>query len=162
MKGMIQEMFYLVIIFLAIFILFIFFTYERGTKGTEVKKTVEERILNEEIYGLSAALFNNKLPYAEKVYLQAAIDAILEGNYTKKDLNKTFYGDGIGKLNMTEIIPPLLDLYAKGRLEVIIYTPNGTCTYGEIKEGDVVYTFESLIPVPEERIGRLVILMGQT
>ena len=160
MKGFVQEMFYFIIIILSIFLLFVFFTYERGTKGMEVKKSVEERILNEEINGLAATLFNNKLPYAEKTYLEAMIDAVLEGNSTKKDLNKTFYGSGIGKLNLTEIIPPLLDMYAEGRLEVRIYTPNGTITYGKLKGNSIVYTFESMIPVPEERVGRLVIVMG--
>ena len=160
MKGFAQEMFYFIIIILAIFLLFIFFTYERGTTGVEVKKSVEERIVTEEINGLSSTLFNNKLPYAEKVYLQAMIDAVLEGNFTKRDMNKTFYGAGIGKLNLTEIIPPLLEMYAEGRIEIRIYTPNGTITYGELEGNKIVYTFESVIPVPEERLGRLVIAMG--
>lgn len=160
MKAVAQEMFYLIIIFISIFLLFIFFTYERGTKGTEVRKSVEERILSEEINGLSSTLFNNKLPYAEKTYIECAIDAILQGNSTKKDLNKTYYGAGIGRVNLTEIIPPLLEMYAQGRLEVRIYTPNGTQTYGKVKDSDVIYTFETLIPVPEERVGRLVVLMA--
>ena len=160
MKGMIREMFYFIIIVLAIFMLFVFFTYQRGTKGIEVKKSVEERVLNEEINGLASVLFNNKLPYVEKSYLECMIDAILQGNFSKKDLNKTFYGEGVGKLNVTEIIPPLLDLYAEGRLELRIDTPNGTCTYGKIQSGDIIYSYESLIPVPEERVGRMTILMG--
>lgn len=160
MKGMVTEMFYFIVIILVIFMLFIFFTYQRGTKGIEVKKSVEERVLNEEINGLALTLFNNKLPYAEKVYLECAIDAILQGNHSKKELNKTYYGAGIGKVNVTEIIPPLLDLYAKGRLELRIETPNGTYTYGKIQSGKVIYAYQSLIPVPEERVGRMTILMG--
>jgi hypothetical protein len=161
MKAIAQEMFYLIVIIIVILILFVFFTYERGTKGVEVQKSVEERILGEEINGLSGTLFNDKLPYAEKVYLQTAIDAILEGKFYKRtDLDKAFYGSGIGTVNVTEIIPPLLDLYSKGKLKVVIETPNGTYSYGEIKEGSVVYSYETLIPVPEERIGKMTVLMG--
>jgi hypothetical protein len=161
MKAVAQEMFYLIVIIIIILILFVFFTYERGTKGVEVQKNVEERILNEEINGFAGTLFNDKLPYAEKVYLETSIDAILEGKFYKRtELNKAFYGSGIGTVNVTEIIPPLLDLYSKGRLKVIIETPNGNYSYGEIKAGDVMYTYESLIPVPEERIGKLTVLMG--
>lgn len=161
MKAIAQEMFYLIVIIIVILILFVFFTYERGTKGVEVQKNVEERILNEEVNGLAGTLFNDKLPYAEKVYLETAIDAVLEGKFYKRtELNKAFYGSGIGTVNVSEIIPPLLDLYSKGKLEVIIETPNGKYSYGQIRQSDVVYTYESWIPVPEERIGKLTILMG--
>lgn len=160
MKGMVEQMFYIVIIVLALFMLFIFFTYQRGTRGAEVRKTVEERGLSEELNGVGSSLFNNKLPVAEKSYLASAIDAILEGTHRDKELDKAFYGVGIGTVNATEIINPFLDSYAEGRLELRIETPDGAYVYGKIKPGNVIYSYESLIPVPEERVGKITILLS--
>ena len=115
MKGTIEEMIYAVVIVLVIFMLFVFFTYQRGTRGIEVRKSVEERVLNEEGSAVVFTLFNNKLPFAEKTYLECGIDSILQGSFSNKERNKAFYGMGIGKVNVTEIIPPMLDKYAKGK-----------------------------------------------
>jgi len=160
MKGVIQEMFYFIVIVLVIFMLFVFFTYVRGTKGIEVKKSVEGRVLNEEIAGLALTLFNNKVPHAEKVHLELVIDSILEGKFRERELYKVYYGAGIGKLNVTDVIPPVLDLYAKDRLEVKIETPDGKYSYGKIQSGKVLYTYEIMIPVPEERVGMMIVKMG--
>lgn len=159
MKGLVEEMVYLIIIILAIFMLFVFFIYQQGTKGVEVEKSVEERILMEEGNSLAFVLFNNKLAYAEKFYLECGIDAILQGSSSNKEMNKVFYGVGIGKVNLTEIIPPLLDNYAKGRWKLEIITPDGTFAYGELKENKVIYSYEMLIPVPEERVGKIILLL---
>lgn len=160
MKGVVEEMVYFVIIILAVFMLFVFFTYQRGTRGVEVKKSVEERLLSEESTSAVFTLFNNKLPLVEKTYLECGIDSILQGNFSKKEMNKVFYGIGIGKVNVTEIIPPLLDNYAKGRWELRIITPDGTYTYGKLEKNEVVYSYESLIPIPEERVGKAILLLG--
>jgi hypothetical protein len=160
MKGMIEEMFYLVIIVLAVFGLFVFFTYEQGTKGLEVKKTVEERVLNEEVSTVSSTVFNNKLIFVEKSYLETAIDSILQEPAPKRQLDKVYYGVGIGQLNITEIIPPYLRGYAEGRIKMIISTPNGTNVYGSNQGSDVLYSYEVPIPVPEERVGKMTILFG--
>lgn len=140
--------------------LFIFFTQQRGTRGIEVRKNVEERVLNEEGSATIFTLFNNKLPFVEKTYLQCGIDSILQGSFSKVEMNKVFYGMGIGKLNVTEIIPPMLDNYLEGRWELKIITPDDEYEYGGIQGGKVVYTYESLIPVPEERTGKAILLIG--
>lgn len=161
MKGMVEEMFYFVIIILAIFGLFVFYNYERGTKGAEVTKAVEERTVNEEVATALSGLFNNMLPFVEKTYMEAEIDSILLSAFNKEPPNhRVWYGSGIGELNVSEIIPPLLEAYAQGRLKVIITTPNGTDSYGGNKNFNVIYSHEALIPVPEERVGKVSILLG--
>ncbi len=160
MKGFVEQMIYLIVIVLALFMLIVFFTYQRGSRGVETKKSVEERGLDEEGTSLVFTLFNNKLPYVEKVYLQVIIDAILEGEYRKEEKYKVFYGKGIGEVNLTEIIPPLMDNYAKGRWELKITTPDGDYTYGGINKDKVIYIYEALIPVPEERSGKITFFLG--
>ena len=160
MKGTIEEMIYAVVLVLVVFMLFVFFTQQRGTRGIEVRKSVEERVLNEEGSAAVSTIFNNKLPFAEKTYLECGIDSILEGSFSDKEMNKAFYGMGIGKVNVTEIIPSMLDKYAEGRWELRIITPDGEYTYGGIEENEVMNTYESLIPVPEERSGKVILLLG--
>ena len=161
MKGFVEEMVYSIIISLVIFMLFVFFTYQRGTRGIEVRKIVEERGLSEEGTSTVFTLFNNKLPFVEKTYLECAIDAILQGIYLNKEQNKVFYGVGVGEVNLTEIIPPLLEKYVSGRWELAIIMPKVTYTYGGIERKNVIYSYESLIPIPEERVGRVVFLLGK-
>lgn len=161
MKGTIEEMFYLVVIVFAILMLFVFFTYQRGTRGAEVRKTVEERLLSEEIATAISTIFNNKLPFVEKTYLQTGIDAILLGASLKKEKYRVFYGIGIGELNLTEIIPAQLENYVKGRWELKIITPDDEYTYGGLKKGEIIYSYEALIPVPHERVGKLIFLLGK-
>lgn len=162
MKGSIEEMFYFIAVFFAVFILFVFLTYQRGIRGVEVRKKVEERILIEEVSSLVSTLFSNKLPITEKYYLESGIDAILQGKAKGLELYKVFYGDSVGLLNVTEIIPSYLDKYVKGRWELRMITPDGEYTYGEVKRENVVYVYEALIPVPEERTGKIVFLLGRT
>ena len=160
MKGTIEEMIYSVVVVLVVFMLFVFFTQQSGTRGVEVRKTVEERILNEEGSAAVFSLFNNKLLFAEKTYLECGIDSILQGNISDKEINEVFYGMGTGKVNVTEIIPSMLDRYAEGRWELRVITPDGEYTYGGIESNKVMYTYESLIPVPEERSGKVILLLG--
>lgn len=160
MKGMVEEIFWFVIIVLTVFMLFAFFTYQQGTRGIEVKKSVEERILDEEGNTAVFSLFNNKLPFVEKVYLECIIDSILQGSFYKKEMDKVFYGNGVGNLNTSEIIPPLLDKYVEGRWKLEISTPDGSYVYGKADMGDIIYSYESLIPVPEERIGKVTFQIG--
>ena len=160
MKGTIEDMIYSVVIVLVVFMLFVFFTYQRGTRGIEVRKSVEERVLNEEGSATLFTLFNNKLPFVEKTYLECGVDSILQGSFSNEDMDKAFYGMGIGKVNVTEIIPPMLDKYLKGRWELRVITPDGEYTYGGIERREVMYTYESLIPVPEEKSGKVILLIG--
>ncbi len=160
MKGYVEKMMYFIIMVLAVFMLFVFFTYQKGTRGIEVKRSVEERGLDEEGTGTVFTLYNNKLPYVEKTYLQCGIDAILRGISLEEEKYKVFYGIGIGEVNVSEIIPPFLDRYAKGRWELTITTPEESYTYGGIEKNKVIYSYESLIPVPEERIGKVTFLLG--
>ncbi|MEM4589619.1 MAG: hypothetical protein QXL73_06465 [Thermoplasmata archaeon] len=161
MKGYVEEMLYFVIIVFTIFMLVVFFIYERGTKGAEVRKAVEERLLREEIAAVIFILFNNKLPFTEKSYIENGIDAILQGTSTKKELDKVFYGAGIGIVNVSEVIQPLLENYLMGRWELTIITPDGKYTYGSINKKKIVYSYEALIPIPEERVGKVIFLVGK-
>jgi len=137
-----------------------FFSYERGSRGIEVRKSVEERMLGEEVASTVFTLFNNRLLFVEKTYLEGAIDSILQRLPRTREKYKVFYGLGIGTLNLTEIIPPLLDRYIKGRYELTIATPQGSYTYGRVNKKDVVYIYETLIPVPDEKVGKLTLLIS--
>lgn len=161
MKGYAEEMLYFVAIIFSVFMLFVFFMYQIGTRGAEVKKTVEERKLSEEIASTISSLFNSKLPFVEKTYIQIAIDSILEGHYRNKERYQVFYGIGTGRLNVTEIIPPFFENYVKRRWELKIETPESNYTYGHIEKKKIIYSYEALIPVPEERIGKIQLFIGE-
>jgi hypothetical protein len=161
MKGYAEEMLYFIAIFFAVFMLFVFLTYQRGTKGAEARKVVEERSLSEEIAGVIFSLFNNKLPIVEKSYLEVGIDSILKGVATGEEKYKVFYGIGIGTVNLTEIISPFLDNYVKRRYELRIITPDGEYIYGKLEKKEVLYVYEALIPVPEERVGKVIFTLGK-
>jgi 3-deoxy-D-manno-octulosonic-acid transferase len=160
MKGYMEEMLYFAAIFFAVFMLFVFLMYQRGTKGAEVKKSVEERLLSEEVASVIATIFNNKLPIVEKTYLEIGIDAILQGISSNRELYKVFYGIGVGNVNVTEVIPYLLENYVKGRWELVIITPDGKHTYGSIDKKKVIYVYEALVPIPEQRVGKVIFLLG--
>jgi len=160
MKGIVEEMVWVIVLVLAVIILSVFFILQQGMRGTEVKKTVEERVLNEEGMTTEFSLFNNQLPIAEKTYLETAIDAILQGEFMKEKNNEVYYGIGIGKLNVTEIIPPLLDNYISGRWRIEVITPDGYYVYGKLNLGEEIYTYRSIIPVPEERVGEIILYIA--
>jgi hypothetical protein len=162
MRGYAEEMFYFIVIFLAIFMLFVFFNYQRGTKGAEVKKTVEERNLVESGNSAIFSIFDYKLPFIEKAVVEVAIDALLQGIHfrNKNDLDKVFYGAAIGKANATEIIEPILDNFAKGRWKIEIITTEGKFVYGNIPQSKIIYTFVSPIPIPHEKMGQLILSIG--
>jgi len=63
-------------------------------------------------------------------------------------------------LNVSEIIPPLLDNYAKGRWRLDVITPDGYYIYGKPNLGKIIYAYRTIIPVPEERIGELILYIG--
>lgn len=160
MKGFVEETIWIITLVLAMAILSIFFIFQQGTGGVDVRKTVEERVLNEEGISSIFSTFNDKLPYAEKTYLETAVDAVLQGAFNNEDLFQVYYGTGIGKLNVTEIVPPLFDNYLKGRWRLEIVTPDGNYAYGKQDLGNVVYTYRSIVPVPEERTGEVILYIG--
>ncbi|MEM5811302.1 MAG: hypothetical protein QXG91_00980 [Candidatus Aenigmatarchaeota archaeon] len=166
MKGYVEEIFYFLIVFFSILLLFIFFNYQLSTKGIETRKTVEERNLVESITTLFFELFNNKLPYVEKVYMQLMIDALLQKLKGLPEEYKVFYGTGIGTLNLTEIIPPFLDKYAKNRYQLYLIIPaekeEKKFFYGkEIRNEDILYVYETVVPVPDLRIGKVVLYISK-
>lgn len=160
MKGFTEEMMWAITLILAVVILSIFFISQQGIRGSQVTKTVEERVLNEEGISTIFSLFNNKLPFVEKTYLETAIDSILQGISMKTDQDKAYYGVGVGMLNVTEIIPPLLESYTKGRWRLEVITPDGNYVYGNLDLNKAVYTYSSVIPVPEERTGEIRLYIG--
>jgi hypothetical protein len=157
MKGLVaEEMFYFTIIIISIGVLVTFFIYQQGTRGIEVRKSVEERGFLESANSAVLSIFNFKLPFVEKVALETAIDSILQGKFMKRDLDKSFYGVAVGTVNSTEIIKNIFDNYISGRWKLEISTPDGTFTYGyNVKQDNIIYSFMLPIPVPHERVGYL-------
>jgi len=155
MKGSVEELFYIIVIFISFLFLFLFLTSERTKEGKEVRKAVEERILTEELLDFSKALFNNKVPFSEKRYIQSLIDGILRGSK-----EYVYYGKGIGSINLTGITEQLISQYAKDRIKIEISIGNKKYEWGEIR-GKILYTYETLIPIPDERLGRLIIYLSE-
>jgi hypothetical protein len=160
MKGFVEEAVWAVTLVIAVVIISFFLIFQQGLRGTEVRQTVEERILNEEGNSALFTLFNNQLPLVEKTYLETAIDAILQGEFMQEDKNKVFYGNAIGSVYVNEIIPPLLDNYISGRWKLEVTTPDGYYIYGKPNLGKIIYTYTTSIPVPEERVGELILSIG--
>lgn len=157
---MTEEWFYIIIIIFALFFLSTFFLYEMGTRGAEVTETVEKRILNEAGSDVVLSLFSNKLPFVEKGYVECAIDAVLQNRFAEKK-DKVLYGAGVGELNLTEIIPPLLDKYFGDRWELTLETSEGSYSYGrEISEKDAIFLYAFSVPIPEKRVGTLMLKIG--
>jgi hypothetical protein len=155
-------------------------------RGVEVSKTTHGRVFDEEGTLAIISLFNNKVDFVQKPYVEVLVDAALSlnesENFTEK--YKAFYGIGIGELNNTEIIPPLFDEYIPGKWKLVVMIPNETViqinetyddyytvtknitiifyynvTYGYIS-GEPKWVYKQLIPVPEERIGKLILYIG--
>jgi len=154
MKGFAEELLYTVAIFLSLFILFLFFTSQQAKEGAEVRKTVENRILTEELSDLSIALFSSKVPSVEKSYTQCLIDGILQGSK-----EYVYYGDASGGVNLTAVIDQFTAQYAKDRIEIDLAIGENY-QFGKAK-GKTVYAYEMLIPVPDERVGRLTVYLGE-
>jgi hypothetical protein len=155
MKGFVEETIWVIVLVIAVIIISLFIILQQGMRGAEVRKTVEERLMSEQGTTSIFSLFNNQLLFVDKTYLETAIDAVLQGEHMKKEKSQVYYGNAVGSINVTEIIPPLFDNYLKGRWRVEVTTPDGEYTYGKQELGDTVYSYKSMIPVPEERIGEI-------
>jgi len=180
MKGVSEGILGYIVIILSVITL-IFFLYSQGElKGIEVSKQVHGRVFDEEARLSTIALFNNKVDFVEKPYIETMIDAALSRNATDNvtESYKAFYGIGIGTLNNTEIIPPLYDNYIQGKWRLILLIPNGTkeiydeqtstvyrqqtylvVSYGNLSD-EPRYTYKQMIPVPEQRTGKLILYIG--
>lgn len=154
-KGFLEEMTWLIIIIVAVLILALFI-FNQQFRGVEVEQKVEERILNEEGISLLFSLSQDKPPYVERFYAQILIDAVLQGISNKKETNKVYYGAGIGKVNATEIIPQLVSKFTTKNWQLTVVTPDGSYIYGQSNPGNILYSYEVLVPVPEERTGKLI------
>jgi hypothetical protein len=153
-KGFVEEITWIVTIIMATVIIALFI-YNQQSGGIEVTKTVEERVLNEEGISILFSLSNDKPPYVEKYYSQILVDAVLQGTFLIKDTDKVFYGNGIGTVNSTEIIPPLIKKFTTKNWKLNVVTPDGSRAYGS-GGGEILYSYEIPVPVPEERIGKIV------
>ena len=122
-------------------------------------KSVEERKIKEGINNLVFSLFNDRIPIAEKFYVEAAIDAALQRTFKEK--NKVFYGIGIGTVNVSEIMNLFIDRYVSQDWELIIIIDSKNYSYGKtIKGNREIYSYETLIPLPEQKVGMLKFLIG--
>jgi len=156
MKAMVEEFFYLVIIVLSAIILIFFLLYQQSTRGIEVSKLVQERIYSEGLANVGSTLFNSKLPFFEKYYIQIAIDGILSG----KDYSYVYYGRALNTTNITQILEPLLESSFKDKWRIEIILPEDVQVYGKLDKEKVLYSWENLIPVPDERIGKVIVSIG--
>ena len=160
MKGLIvEELIYFIIIIIAVFFLAVYFIFQQGTRGVEVRKNVEERGFIESGNSLIFSTFNYKLPFVEKVALEFAIDSILQGVHFRngEKMNQVFYGKGIATVNNTEIFYPMFDNFVKNRWRLEVNTPDGQFVYGNNRQDKIIYSFVASIPVPHERVGKLVL-----
>lgn len=167
MKAQAQELIWFVLIAMSAFSLAAFFFYQFGTRGIEVRKAVEGVVLDEAATLSLITLYSDKLPFVEKFYAEAATDAVLAGTFAKQhikeySLDKVFYGIAVGKLNVTEVIPPMLDKYFGDRWELIIKIPNSNYVYGHrLRNEEILYSYEFTIPVPEEKFGSIILKLGK-
>jgi len=156
MKAQAEEFFYLATIIFSGILLIVFLSYQQSTRGKEVLQTIQERIYSEELVDVGSMLFNSKLPFFEKYYIQAMIDGILQG----KDYSFVYYGKVLNTTNITQILEPLLDQSFKGKWRIEVILPKDTQVYGELKKEKVLYSWENLIPVPDENVGKIIISIG--
>jgi hypothetical protein len=156
MKAQAEEFFYLATIVFSAILLIIFLSYQQSTRGKEVLQALQERIYSEELADVGSILFNSKLPFFEKYYIQAMIDGILQG----KDYSFVYYGKALNTTNITQILEPLLDQSFKGRWRIEVILPKDTQVYGELKKEKVLYSWENLIPVPDENVGKIILSIG--
>jgi hypothetical protein len=137
-------------------LLIIFLFYQQSTREKEVSKTIYERLYSEELSNVGNILFNSKIPLFEKYYIQAAIDGILSG----KDYSYVYYGKALNTTNITQILEPILEKSFKGRWRIEVILPKDTQIYGELKKEKILYSWENLIPVPDENAGKIIISIG--
>jgi hypothetical protein len=156
MKSQAEEMFYLASIIISILMIASFLIYQSTTKGKEVQKASEERIITEALSNVMFSIFNSKLPVAEKYYFQLAIDGALEKKY-----EDVYYGEEIKAINITQTLETLLEKNFKGKWRIEIITPEKTQVYGNLKKENVAYTYENLVAVPDERVGKIVVSIGR-
>jgi len=154
MKGFVEETVWMVTIIIALLIIALFF-YTQQSSGIEVRKKVEERVINEEGISVLLSLSSNKPPVIEKYYSQILVDAVLEGSFSGKPKDSTYYGNGIGLVNLTQIIPTLIDKFTDKNWKLTMITPDGDYSYGETKISNLLYSYDILVPVPEERVGKI-------
>ena len=157
MKGISQDFFsiFLIILSLSIFSFLIlnFITSETG----RIKRVVEERFITESGVSSILSLYFSRLNYFEKYYLEGVIDAILQNSIIKKHKKSVFYGTGAGSLNTTEIIEPLLKRYFGDRWYLEIILGKRKESFGRKPTGKNVFVVEVTIPVPEEKIGKIIL-----
>jgi hypothetical protein len=156
MKSQAEEFFYLATIIFSAILLIVFLFYQQSTRGKEISKIIHERVYSEELANVGNILFNSKIPLFEKYYLQAAIDGILSG----KDYSYVYYGRALNTTNITQILEPLLEKSFKGRWRIEIILPEDVQVYGELKKEKILYSWENLIPVPDERVGKVIVSIG--
>jgi len=84
------------------------------------------------------------------------IDDILEG----KDYNFVYYGKALNTTNITQIIKTLLEESLRGKWRIEVILPKDVQVYGNLKKEKIAYSWENLIPVPDERVGKVIIYIG--
>ena len=157
MHGYAQEFLSIVLIIIALSISSITMFYFLYSRTSSVEKFSELRYFEKTSSNLLLSLAGEKLNFLEKRPLEIAIDSILQEHLVKTGKKKVFYGIAIGLVNCTEIIPPFLDREFGSHWSLEIYLEKEKVVYGHKPQGDSFYVYEMLIPVPEEKIGKVVL-----
>lgn len=159
-KGAIETVLSFSVIIFSIIILILAFTFQQRMKGGEVSQSITSRHLAEASNLAIISLHNQKVEFVQKSYIETLIDAALYGANQRGSGNSVYYGTGIGQLRLNETIPPLFDRYLPGKWELEVVTPDGNHTYGGIKSDEVVYVYKELVPVPKQRLGKVILYVG--
>lgn len=159
-KAMTETILSFSAIIFSVVLLLLAFSFQQKTKGGEVERTVTLRQLDESSNMAIVSLFNQKVEFVEKTYLETLIDAVLYGAYQRGSGKRAYYGIGVGELRLNETIPQLFDRYLPGKWKLKVVTPDDNQTYGEIEKDEVIYVYKELVPIPKERLGKVILYVG--
>ncbi|MEM5814973.1 MAG: hypothetical protein QXD89_00580 [Candidatus Aenigmatarchaeota archaeon] len=156
MKGSVEELLYLVASFISVFFMVVFLNYQLSIGGREVRKNVEERLIDENGLNVLKGLFDTKLPIIEKSHLEVCIDALLQSENKNKELSKVFYGAQLGTTYCNEILKNYFNNYLGEIWRLELIANEVKYSYGsENYDKNLIYSFSFVVPVPEEKVGRV-------
>lgn len=158
MKGIMEEALgFLIIVFVALLIGF-FFSGQNILKGSELKGSLREKNIDEASNMALSSLFNNKLEFVEKTYIEVIVDSMLQTS------NRTFvfYGAGVGTIKNKEIVEPLFDYYlGKNHWKLYItIEKDRSLEFGNLTKRSRLFSYERKIPIPPDQIGEVVLHVG--
>ncbi len=162
-KAQAQEVIEATLVAAAIFLLLIFLSYEYGEKTFAVRSSSERYILEETSFSALLALYDSQLPVIEKFSAEVLVDSVLQSKAfgTCQNLNKVFYGTGIGRVNASDVVR-VFDNYFGNRWKLVVETSAGKAVYGhELNENRILYVVKLPVPVPDGNTGKISLIVGK-